>query len=553
MIASLLLAAALSLTPESDADVMEAAARLSGAACVEDLSEDDAERCSELAAHPVDLNASSVRRLMATGLFTRYQAASLADYISRNGDILSLAELASVDGIGRQTALDLSHFISLRSALLPGELRKNRFHAENRTDISWKTSGFGLSDKLEAGWGPYRATLAYKEKTLKGWGVSAEWRKAALCIGDYNVRYGQGLLLWTGMTMTGVPTAASLCRSATGVRPANSFNPSGHFRGAAASAEIGRRFGISAFADMERRFGGHLEFTTRRGTYGIGAYGSPQNMAASADWLASLGKWTIFGEAAADIRTGGSAAVAGIRFEPGWKKTLTVLVRSYSPRYGSAASGPVRSSSKASDEQAVSAGLSLPWLEWTSDAARHPSKGTSQYKTRLQLHRDYCLKLLTIKPSVLLQARCRPEDASRWRVEGRFDLGLERGPFLTHFRCDFVRCSQWAWMWYLEAGYNGVLAAYLRFELFKADEWNDRIYVYERDGLGSFNVPALYGRGYCVSMFARFRGVCVRVATTQYPWTAGKSGKYEVKIQLPLKTQNLKPRLRPRPGEELPS
>ena len=38
-----------------------------------------------------------------------------------------------------------------------------------------------------------------------------------------------------------------------------------------------------------------------------------------------------------------------------------------------------------------------------------------------------------------------------------------------------------------------------------ADNWNDRIYCYERDAPGSFNIPAYYGRGWAASLVGRLK------------------------------------------------
>ena len=43
------------------------------------------------------------------------------------------------------------------------------------------------------------------------------------------------------------------------------------------------------------------------------------------------------------------------------------------------------------------------------------------------------------------------------------------------------------------------LSAYLRGTLFVVDNWDDRIYSYERDAPGNFTVPAYYGRGVALS------------------------------------------------------
>ena len=68
------------------------------------------------------------------------------------------------------------------------------------------------------------------------------------------------------------------------------------------------------------------------------------------------------------------------------------------------------------------------------------------------------------------------------------------------------------------------------------DNWDDRIYVYERDAPGSFTVPARYGRGWDASLFlswqpARRHTLWLRLETVQYPWNlTKKESRTEVRL-----------------------
>jgi hypothetical protein len=81
----------------------------------------------------------------------------------------------------------------------------------------------------------------------------------------------------------------------------------------------------------------------------------------------------------------------------------------------------------------------------------------------------------------------------------------------------------------------------LRSGVFLADSWDDRIYVYERDLPGSFNVPAFYGRGYWLSLtgnwkFSRWGKVYLRGSLTRYPLMEKKKpGKAELKLMLEIR------------------
>ena len=93
---------------------------------------------------------------------------------------------------------------------------------------------------------------------------------------------------------------------------------------------------------------------------------------------------------------------------------------------------------------------------------------------------------------------------------------------------------------YLEGGYKrNNLSVYARQGFFFVDNWDDRIYVYERDAPGSFNVPAMYGRGLWTSLVMAWRFASVgrlyaRASYTSYPFMPEekkKPGKAELKLQ----------------------
>ena len=75
-------------------DFLQAVMTIKGIGSEEYLSEDELEYFRQLAVNPIAINGASSSELLATGLFSPYQAAVIEDYRSRSGDILSLSELA---------------------------------------------------------------------------------------------------------------------------------------------------------------------------------------------------------------------------------------------------------------------------------------------------------------------------------------------------------------------------------------------------------------------------------------------------------------------------
>ena len=99
--------------------------RLSGCASPEEMEPDEIERLSALLSRPLRINMASERALAASGLFSRYQIASLSDYRSRHGDVMSYSELAAVDGFGEAFTAALAPFVSLESMVQSGSMGKS--------------------------------------------------------------------------------------------------------------------------------------------------------------------------------------------------------------------------------------------------------------------------------------------------------------------------------------------------------------------------------------------------------------------------------------------
>jgi hypothetical protein len=160
-----------------------------------------------------------------------------------------------------------------------------------------------------------------------------------------------------------------------------------------------------------------------------------------------------------------------------------------------------------------------------------------QFRTFAKYARDISVWKFTLTPGIRLAAR-RKEG---WRLEGRGELKATLAPFEAASRLDVVRGKAVSWLFNAEAGLNREkIRFWLRWTLFCVDEWEDRIYVYERDAPGSFNVPAYYGRGQAISLAgawkpSRKHRFDLRVSYIEYPWnTEEKTSKLEVKLQYQL-------------------
>ncbi|MBO4427487.1 MAG: hypothetical protein J5771_03280 [Bacteroidales bacterium] len=544
-------------------DFVSAVLLITGAGTMEDLSESEIERFERYASRPLCINLAPCGKLLSSGLMSTYQIASLEDYRKRFGDVLSFSELAAVDGFGQEYARALSLFVSLEASSLRGGtdaflpvrgsamIRGSARRSETPKGLSSEDCS-GMKYHLEAGeraeaflsrrgtygnpeYGPSTLSAAFYGR--RGWKVVA---------GDFNARFGQGLIMWSGFSMSGFSSVAAFRKNATGVSPTGSFSPT--LRGVAADLPLGSWTlslacdlpscrGGSGRAAMPMASLGRLWRNASVGLQGWSILSGDERVrpasAASLDWKAGLGPFNFFGECACSVRAPsagedsmvpGYAVLAGVVFSPAWKTRFTLLGRHYGADYYGNFAGAVRSASKVSDEDGLSAGAQWRWAYATADFARHPLKATRQRKYLLDLSPEIKLgRKDSTAPSLLPALRYiyRNSTAGR-RFEARADLGASWRGAVLKYRYHAAAAKGYAWLQYLEAGYKrqgrpvsgpaaynaGLAASRLEFTaslrgtIFCIDDWQDRIYCYERDLPGCFSVPAYYGRGYALSAIA---------------------------------------------------
>ena len=548
-------------------DYMDAVLFLTGASAPEELDAEVLERFDALASRPVRINTATESRLVASGLFSRYQAASIADYRRNSGDILSIAELALLDGFGEAAARAMAPFVSFGTQAPPGRssLEKGRVETEAmaRSVVQIQEGEGTGSHALKIRTGDedrWLLSLAAKQASLKpAWppdGLSASAvihgrkRPGELILGDFNTRFGQGLLLWSGFSLSGVQSAASMDRHPAGLSPAWTLSPNAVHRGAAADMSFGR-FALSGFWSYGKCSGANLTWLARNGQLGTTAVISAPVIMSEAkdlyprfsiDYRWSIRKTDLFGEAAWDLTGRSVAFLAGGAWNPAYQVRLAASVRSYPSAYNGSLAGALRSSTRTADERGAALALDYRKLTVTADAAFHPEKGTAQYKSILK----YAPQLTeTISLSFRAVGRYRPADPYPWRGEMRAEAAISSGSgFSLKGSGTLCHNAETSWLTYVEVGYvnessNKKLTLYLRGTAFKIDRWDDRIYIYERDIPGAFSVPAYYGRGCSASAVAsvkrRHFSLHARAYFTAYPGMAGqKPYRAGLKFQLQL-------------------
>ena len=544
--ASFILPGLSSSVPDSSPSGFERSVlALSGASCMEELSAEEISRFERLARRPLDLNRCGRGALIASGLFSGYQAASLLEYRSRTGDIMSWSELALVDGFSVEFAGYLRPFVRIGSSSAPGPDVTRPAGLDGSaalsSDLSLKIPspssggapygadcGGRLRLELESRCGAELYWTFSPEFTRKEYGpgtLSAAYygkkRLSKLVLGHFNARFGQGLLQWSGFSLSGFSSIQAFCRNASGFSPTGSASAS--LCGAAVELDFGR-FGTSAaYSFTGNRLLASLSHHTRRTTAGLtfqlrpdGAARYGPGVAAvadlSADCRISLPGASVFAEAAYSP-SGGAAFCAGMLFVPEYGYRYAFQLRWYPPASGE------RSLGFASLEAGLKEGEEL------------------RGRALLTLKKDFMLHSWTLSPSFryACKADCLVSVFSglEQRHEFRLELDAAAGRFRLRPRLDYViSAGGLSWLGCAESGWEAErLRAFVKAGVFDIPDWDGRIYVYQRSVPGGFSVPAFRGRGFFVSWYLylavlRAHGLYLTGSAVAYPYDPdGRDGK----------------------------
>jgi len=500
-----------------DEEVLRAARFLSGASSDEEVDDYWVSVLEARQGRRVRINDAHIR---TDGLLTVYQIASLADYRSTAGDILSWEELALVDGFSPELVAVLRPFLSLASTRLPGTADTVKVRASAL--VRGTLTSVGGKAKASGSW--WRAGGAWRGKDGTFYG-EASFRGHTLLVGDFNARYGQGLAFWSGFSMSSLSTVDAFIRRTPGISPVWSYSSALVHRGGAYSFKT-PHWEVSAFGGVKGLLGAHGAWKGRHGQVGATlayTFGGPASLVASVDTRWNWRGWDAAGEVA--WKNGAVAGLAAFRGPIGPIK-LALQGRMVPSRY----------SGKKNGEYALAAGVAYKSEHWVSLAGRSgfgssvpvhqasltmdaallpiPAEGPSRFQLRVYAGWQWQVASAWAL-DVRFTERYRNYERPRhdFRVDGKFGMG----PWLAVSRVEVVQCEKLGFLNYWEVGYKDeqTWSAYFRLTGFVIDQWNDRIYVYERDAPGNFSVPAYSGRGGAVSLVGswkhRFRWLTLKV------------------------------------------
>ena len=249
---------------------------------------------------PVSLNAATREELRSLLLLTETQISNLLAHRAANGLLLSVYELQSIDGFDLRSIHRVLPFVTVAvpdanaargtlwqriaaeennafylryervlqerrgytaPTLYRGQPTVRYLGSADKVVLRYRVShardfSLGVVAEKDAGeqvaWNPGRGQYGadYLSAHLL---VQERGRWKALALGDYQLQFGQGLLLSSGFGVgKGAETITTLRRSSVGVRAYSSLLENSFFRGAAATYQLAPRWQTTAWASHKR-------------------------------------------------------------------------------------------------------------------------------------------------------------------------------------------------------------------------------------------------------------------------------------------------------------
>jgi len=233
--------------------------------------------------HPINLNRTDRAELQELGLLNDIQIDNLLRHIDKNGALISLYELQSIDGFDLPTIYSILPYVRITGDNERKSWNFNEILKQSKstlfvryTDILQNQTGYApISDSALAespnsrylGSG-YKLFTRYKFAyyNMLSFGVTAEKDYGeeffkgnqkqgfdfysahfyiknigpfkTLALGDYNLQFGQGLTLWSGMAYGKSAEAINIKKNGRGIIPYSSVDENLFMRGAAAQFDL---------------------------------------------------------------------------------------------------------------------------------------------------------------------------------------------------------------------------------------------------------------------------------------------------------------------------
>lgn len=259
--------------------------------------------------NPLNLNEATVNDLRRLVFLNEIQIQNLLEHILQHGRLLSILELQSIDGFNEPTIRAILPYVIVREAPFRRHLGFNEIlqQGQHQYFLRWQRQmelprGFTVPAPTEEDQNPlplypgrpYRLYSRYRFTCYNHLSVGFTAEKdpgeaffqggqprgfdyysghalvrdlgilRAAVVGDYQLQFGQGLTLWSGLSFGKSSEAIAVHKHAQGIRPHTSVDENAFFRGTGLTFALGN-FELTTFASSKRRDANILEKDTIEG------------------------------------------------------------------------------------------------------------------------------------------------------------------------------------------------------------------------------------------------------------------------------------------------
>ncbi len=268
------------------------------------------------AENPINLNSCNYDELSKLQFLTDFQIKSLLDYVKKSGPIVSLAEIQYIYGFDNQLVSYLKRFITLESVPQKKDFKlknaltygKNELFLLTTRTLQQKTGYETISDsilkyqpdKSRYLGSPFKIRAKYSYHYLEKLRFGFQAEKDAgedlfggnnkngfdfysgylqvndvgplknLTIGDYQLQFGQGLTLFSGLAFGKSAFSSDVIKRTTGIRKYSSSDENQFFRGVAGTFKM-ENFEITGFIS-KKGIDANITDTLNNGDYEFSSY-----------------------------------------------------------------------------------------------------------------------------------------------------------------------------------------------------------------------------------------------------------------------------------------
>lgn len=247
-------------------------------------------------ANPINLNAAKKADLEKLQFLNDFQIKSLLDYIKQNGEMLSIYELQLVYGFSMEDIFRLLPFVDIKETPVDDSFKMKYAVKYGNHQLFFRTQKIleeqvGYSSISDSALlqnpnsrylgNQYKVYSKYKfnYRNKIHWGITAEKDPGeeffqgsnkngfdfysahlqlnnfgifkTITLGDFQAKFGQGLVLWSDMSLGKTPYVMNIRKKSQGLRKYSSTNENIFMRGAGTTISV-KNFDLSVFYSNKR-------------------------------------------------------------------------------------------------------------------------------------------------------------------------------------------------------------------------------------------------------------------------------------------------------------